>query len=112
MVPVHLVPHNWSLIHWSLWNNGSQPIQSPWTNGPQKLGPHGQMVPYQFGPPWSPFFQWDQILWDHLFMGTKFDEDHLSRGINFSGTVYPGGQEVGTGSMGIKWVWDQMCRSL
>ena len=28
-------------------------------------------------------------------MGTKFDGDHFSRGINFMGIVYPGGQEVG-----------------
>ena len=28
-------------------------------------------------------------------MGTEFDGDHLSRGINFMGIVCPGGQEVG-----------------
>ena len=27
-------------------------------------------------------------------MGTKFDGHHLSRGINFMGIVFPGGQEV------------------
>ena len=32
---------------------------------------------------------------DHLSMGTKFDGDSLSRGINFMGIVCPGGQEVG-----------------
>ena len=28
-------------------------------------------------------------------MGTEFDGDRLSRGINFMGIVCPGGQEVG-----------------
>ena len=28
-------------------------------------------------------------------MGTEFDGDHLSRGINLMGIVCPGGQEVG-----------------
>ena len=28
-------------------------------------------------------------------MGTEFDGDHLSRGINFMGIVCPGGQEIG-----------------
>ena len=39
----------------------------------------------------------DQIGWgpDHLSMGTEFDGDHLSRRINFMGTVCPGGQKVG-----------------
>ena len=32
---------------------------------------------------------------DHLSMGTEFDGDHLSRGINLMGIVCPGGQEVG-----------------
>ena len=35
LVPGLLVPH----------------FLSPWINGPQKFGPHGQMVPNQFGPP-------------------------------------------------------------
>ena len=37
----------------------------------------------------------DQIFGDHLSMGTEFDGDRLSRGINFMGIVCPGGQEVG-----------------
>ena len=28
-------------------------------------------------------------------MGTEFDGDHLSRGVNFIGIICPGGQEVG-----------------
>ena len=44
---------------------------------------------------WEPFVQGDQILGDHLSMGTKYDEDRLSRGINFMGIVFPGGQEAG-----------------
>ena len=38
---------------------------------------------------WGPFVQGD-----HLFMGTKFVWDHLSKGINFMGIICPGGQEV------------------
>ena len=45
----------------------------------------------------GPFVQGDQILGDHLSRGTKFDGDRLSRGI---------------GSPGIKWVREQMRRSL
>ena len=45
----------WSPDVWSL-TIGLQlivppPIQSPWTNGPQKVDPHGQRVPNQFGTP-------------------------------------------------------------
>ena len=36
----------------------------------------------------------DQIFGDHLSMGTEFDGDRLSRGINFMGIICPGGQEV------------------
>ena len=42
----------------------------------------------------------DQIFGEHLSMGTEFDEDHLSRGINFMGIVCPGGQEVGDRKFG------------
>ena len=108
MVPGHLVPHNWSLIDWSLWTNGPQPIRPPWTNGPQKFGPPGQMEysvcpggqavgiqKYRVQIGWGPFVQGDQIFGDHLSRGTKFDGDRLSRGINFMGIVCLGGQEVG-----------------
>ena len=55
---------------------------------------------------WGPFVQGDQILGDHLSMGTKFDGDclsrqtklvgdHLSMGTEFLGTICPWGQEVG-----------------
>ena len=37
----------------------------------------------------------DQILGDYLSMGTEFDGDLFSMGINFMGIVCPGGQEVG-----------------
>ena len=44
---------------------------------------------------WGPFVQEVQIFGDHLSMGTEFDGDCLSRGINFMVTICPGGQEVG-----------------
>ena len=44
---------------------------------------------------WGQFVQWDQIFGDCLSMGTEFDRDHLSRGINLMGIVCPGGQKVG-----------------
>ena len=44
----------------------------------------------------------DQSSGDHLSMRTKFVGDHLFRGIDFTGIICPGGQEVG----------DQMRRSL
>ena len=48
----------------------------------------------------------DQIFWDHLSIGTKFDGDclsrgtklvgdHLSKGTKFLGTICPWGQKVG-----------------
>ena len=43
----------------------------------------------------GPFFLDDQIFVDHLPMGTKFDGDRLSRGINFIGIICSGGQKVG-----------------
>ena len=54
------------------------------------------MDPEIQGPNWlGPFVQGDQILGDHLSMGTEFVGDHLCRGINFMGIVCPGGLEVG-----------------
>ena len=44
---------------------------------------------------WGQFVQEDQILGDHLSMGTKFDRNRLSRGINLMGIICPGEQEVG-----------------
>ena len=82
---------------------------------PNQFGPHVKMVPRIFlssrgtgcgdpeisGSNWlgticpgGPFVQEDQILGDHLSMGTEFDGDHLSREINLMGIVCPGGQEV------------------
>ena len=59
---------------------------------------------------WRQFVQGNQILGDHLFMGTKFDGDRLSRGIEFMEIVCPGGKEVGDqksrDQMGT--IWDQM----
>ena len=49
---------------------------------------------------WGPFVQGGQILGDHLSMGTEFDRDHLSRGINLMGIVCPEGQEVGDRKFG------------
>ena len=40
---------------------------------------------------------------DHLSIGTKFDGDRLSRGINFMVIICPGEQEVGDRKS-----WDQM----
>ena len=82
----------------------------PWTFVPQLIGPSGQTIPNQSVPmdKWSLEYSVcqraqavgiqkykDQILGDHLSLGTKFDGDRLSRGINFMGIVCPGGQEVG-----------------
>ena len=44
---------------------------------------------------WGPFVRGDQNFGDHLSMGTEFDGDRLSSGINFMGIICPGGQEVG-----------------
>ena len=49
-----------------------------------------------------------QLVGDQLSMGTEFDGDHLSRGINLMGIVCPGRQEVGDRKSGIKWVRDHM----
>ena len=94
---------------------------SPWINDPLKIDPPGQTVPIKFGPSGQmvpknlvPLDKWsleysvcpggqavgiqkygDQIIGDHLSIGTEFDGDRLSRGINFMGIVCPGGQEVG-----------------
>jgi len=54
---------------------------------------------------WGLFVQGNQILGDHLSMGTKFNGEHLSRGINFMGIVCPGGQDVqGSNGFGTKCV--------
>ena len=37
----------------------------------------------------------DQAFGDYLSMGTEFDGDCLSRGINFMRIFCPGGQDVG-----------------
>ena len=89
MVPGHLVPHNWSLINWSLWTNGPQPIQSPWTNGPPKFGLHGK---------WSPKIrsQWTngpQPIWPPL---TKRFLEYF---------ICPGGQAVGIWKYGDQISW-------
>ena len=89
MVPGHLVPHNWSLINWSLWTNGPQPTLSPWTNGPQNFGPHGQMVPNQFGPPGQMV---PRIFC--LSRGTSCDDLEIW-GPNWLGTICPGGPNFG-----------------
>ena len=47
-----------------------------------------------------------KLVGKHLSMGTEFDGNCLSRGINFMGIVCPGGQEVGDRKSG-----DQMRRS-
>ena len=77
---------------------------------PNQFSPHKQMVPrifrlsrgqavgiWKYGDQigWGPFVQEDQILGDHLSLGTELDGDHLSRRINFMGIVCPVGQEVG-----------------
>ena len=54
--------------------------------------------PWTLGPPQLNVGIWkyrDQIFVDHLSIGTKFDGDRLSRGVNFCGNVFPGGQQVG-----------------
>ena len=110
----------------SPWTNGPQKFGPRGQMVPNQFGPHGQMVPRIFlssrgtgcGDPeirgpnwlgticpggpnsWGPFVQGDQILGDHLSMGTEFDGDHLSRGINLMGIVCPGGQEVGARKSG------------
>ena len=111
MVPGHLVPHNWSLIDWSLWINGPQLILSPWTNGPQTFGPHGQMVPNQFGPtgqmvPMIFHLSRGDRLWGSRKTGTKLVGDHLSKGTKFLWTICPGGPNlIGTVCPGGSILW-------
>ena len=122
---------------WHIWSQMHMVPRhlSPWTNGPQKFGSPGQMVPNQFSPPGqisspnnNPFVHGDR-LWGYRNIGTK-----LSKGTKFWGTICPwrpnlmgtfcqrgsilwgsfvqGDKKWGTGSPGIKWVRDQMRRSL
>ena len=74
-------------------------------------------------------FSWDslrgsrntstELVVDHLFRGTKFWGTICPWGPNLIGTICPGGtilwgsfvqedRKWGTGSLGIKWIWDQM----
>ena len=75
---------------WSPWANSPQPIQSPnfsiLTAGPlEKQNILGTICPG--GPNWlGTICPWDQILGDHLSMGTELFEDSLSRGTNQLGT--------------------------
>jgi len=69
---------------------------------PNQFGPPRQMVPKYFVCPGGQALRKyrDQILEDHLSMGTEFVGDHFSKGINFMGTVYPRGQDVGDRKLG------------
>ena len=128
----------WSPKIWSPWTNGPPKFGPHGQMVPNKFVPPGKMAPiifccsggqavmiWKYGDQigWGPFVQGDQIFGDHLSRGTKFDGDrlsretklfgdHLSMGTKFWGTICPWGQEVGTRSPGIKWVWDQMILSL
>ena len=128
MFPNNLVP----MDKWSPTNLVS------WTNGPKIFllsRGTGCVVPeIRDQIDWGPFVQGDQICGDHLSMGNKFVGTICPWGPNLMGTVCPGGpnwlgticpwgpnfwgpfvhgdRKWGTGSPGIKWVRDQLSRSL
>ena len=133
MVPGHLVTHDWSPIDWSLWTNSSQPIQPPLKNDPQKFDPNVQMVPNQFGfpgqivprifslprgtvcgdpeilgPNWlGTICLGGPKFWGPFFQGTICLEGSIKWGL-----FVQGDRKLGTGSPGIKYVWDQIRCSL
>ena len=124
MILGHLVPHNGSPIDWFLWTNSSQPILSQWTNCPNKSGLHGKMVTNQFGPHRQMVPRIFHLsgggdrLWESGSMGIELVGDHLPKWTKFFGTICLGGlilwgsfvqwdRKWGTGSLGIKWVWDK-----
>ena len=84
LLPCQMVPNQFGLLYkWSL----------EYSDCPERKAVGIQKSGDQMG--WGPFFRRNQIVRDHLTMGTKFDGDNLSRGINIMGIICPGGQEVG-----------------
>ena len=97
MVPNNLFPrYKWSptnLVPMDKWSPTNLVSLEKWSLE-YFVCPGGQTVDiWKYGDKigWGPFVQEVQIFGDHLSMGTEFDGDCLSRGINFMVTICPGG---------------------